>query len=33
MGRTGRVQVSQDTDGQVWVGGRTITLFEGTAIS
>lgn len=27
--RTGRVAVTQDADGQVWVGGRTQTLFSG----
>jgi PhzF family phenazine biosynthesis protein len=30
LGRTGRVQVSRDADGQVWIGGRTVTLFEGS---
>jgi len=29
LGRTGRVDVSQDESGQVWVGGRTLTLFSG----
>lgn len=29
LGRTGRVDVSQDADGQVWVSGRTLTLFSG----
>ena len=29
LGRTGRVQVSRDADGQVWVGGRTLTLVAG----
>jgi len=29
LGRTGRVQVTQDATGQVWVGGRTVTLFDG----
>lgn len=29
LGRTGRVEVMQDTGGQVWVGGRTVTLFAG----
>lgn len=27
--RSGRVRVERDNDGQVWVGGRTRTLFEG----
>jgi PhzF family phenazine biosynthesis protein len=30
LGRTGRVDVTQDADGQVWVGGRTVTMFRGT---
>jgi PhzF family phenazine biosynthesis protein len=30
MGRRGRVYVSQDADGQVWVGGGTITCVSGT---
>lgn len=29
LGRAGRVTVMQDDHGQVWVGGRTVTLFEG----
>ncbi|CAN5457574.1 PhzF family phenazine biosynthesis protein [soil metagenome] len=29
LGRTGRVHVSQDGDGLVWIGGATQTLFEG----
>lgn len=31
LGRTGRVTVTQDADGQVWVGGRARTLFSGEA--
>jgi len=31
LGRTGRVTVTQDGAGQVWVGGRTRTLFSGEA--
>lgn len=31
LGRTGRVQVSRDAGGQVWVGGRTLTLVSGQA--
>jgi PhzF family phenazine biosynthesis protein len=31
LGRTGRVHVEQDADGQVWVGGATRTLFSGQA--
>jgi PhzF family phenazine biosynthesis protein len=30
LGRQGRVHVSQDADGQVWVGGGTITCVSGT---
>ncbi|MDF0488570.1 PhzF family phenazine biosynthesis protein [Sphingomonas sp. H39-1-10] len=29
LGRTGRVRVSRDDEGQVWVGGRTLTLVSG----
>lgn len=29
LGRTGRVAVTQDAEGRVWVGGRTATLFAG----
>lgn len=29
VGRRGRVHVSQDAAGQVWVGGQTATLFRG----
>ena len=31
LGRRGRVHVSQDADGQVWVGGGTVTCITGTA--
>ena len=30
IGRAGRVHVSQDADGQVWVAGATATLVDGT---
>jgi len=30
MGRRGRVHISQDGDGQVWVGGGTVTCIDGT---
>jgi PhzF family phenazine biosynthesis protein len=30
LGRQGRVHVSQDADGQVWVGGGTVTCVSGT---
>ena len=30
MGRRGRVHVSRDSDGQVWVGGGTVTCVSGT---
>ena len=29
LGRSGRVDVTQDETGQVWIGGRTLTLFSG----
>ena len=32
MGRRGRVRVSQDADGQVWVGGGTVTCVTGTVV-
>jgi PhzF family phenazine biosynthesis protein len=32
MGRRGRVHVTQDADGQVWVGGGTITCVSGTVV-
>jgi len=31
LGRRGRVHLSQDTDGQVWVAGASRTLFSGAA--
>ncbi len=31
LGRTGRVHIERDDDGQVWVGGATRTLFSGEA--
>jgi predicted PhzF superfamily epimerase YddE/YHI9 len=31
LGRRGRVHVSRDGDGQVWVGGGTITCVNGSA--
>jgi PhzF family phenazine biosynthesis protein len=30
MGRRGRVRISQDGDGQVWVGGSVVTCINGT---
>jgi predicted PhzF superfamily epimerase YddE/YHI9 len=30
LGRVGRVYVSQDADGQLWVAGTTCTLIQGT---
>ncbi len=30
MGRRGRVHVSRDADGQIWVGGGTVTCVSGT---
>ena len=29
LGRRGRIEISQDKSGQVWVGGHTATLFSG----
>ena len=29
LGRSGRVPVERDARGQVWIGGRTTTLFSG----
>jgi PhzF family phenazine biosynthesis protein len=31
MGRTGRIEVTGDDEGGVWIGGRTRTLFSGEA--
>ncbi|GKS97596.1 PhzF family phenazine biosynthesis protein [Acidovorax sp. SUPP2825] len=31
LGRAGRVHIRQDAQGQVWVGGRSLTCIEGTA--
>jgi len=31
LGRAGRIQVTRDGDGGVWIGGRTRTLFSGEA--
>jgi PhzF family phenazine biosynthesis protein len=30
LGRAGRVHITQDSDGAVWVGGGTVTLISGT---
>jgi PhzF family phenazine biosynthesis protein len=32
LGRTGRVHISLDHHGDVWVGGRTTTVFSGTRV-
>ena len=32
IGRRGRVFIDQDATGQVWVGGRSVTQFEGTTV-
>lgn len=29
LGRAGRIEVSEDAGGEVWVAGRTVTLFRG----
>jgi PhzF family phenazine biosynthesis protein len=31
LGRAGHIRIEPDTDGTVWVGGATTTLFSGTA--
>lgn len=31
LGRAGRVHITQDAEGQVWVGGCSLTCIEGTA--
>lgn len=31
LGRSGQVRITQDSDGQVWVGGSVITCVSGTA--
>src|SRR6185437_5927905 len=30
LGRRGRVSITQDADGQIWVGGGTVTCVTGT---
>ena len=30
LGRAGRVHVTQDDDGTIWVGGGTVTCVDGT---
>lgn len=32
LGRAGRVYVGRDDDGQVWVGGQTVTCIEGSVL-
>jgi PhzF family phenazine biosynthesis protein len=32
IGRRGRVFIDQDATGQVWVGGRAVTMFEGVTV-
>jgi predicted PhzF superfamily epimerase YddE/YHI9 len=32
LGRAGRVRICQDDDGQVWVGGQSVTCIQGTAL-
>ena len=32
LGRAGRMYIRQDAQGQVWVGGHTVTCIEGTAL-
>lgn len=33
LGRTGRITITPDTNGTIWIGGNTITLFNGTALA
>jgi PhzF family phenazine biosynthesis protein len=30
IGRAGQVHVRRDADGQVWIGGHTVTCIDGT---
>ena len=30
IGRDGRIEITQDADGTVWTGGRTVTVVAGT---
>lgn len=32
LGRAGRVRIRQDEQGQVWVGGQSVTCIQGTAL-
>jgi len=32
LGRAGRVHIRQDEQGQVWVGGQSVTCIQGTAL-
>jgi predicted PhzF superfamily epimerase YddE/YHI9 len=32
IGREGRVYITQDTSGQVWVGGDSVTCVEGSVL-
>lgn len=32
LGRTGRIDITSDSDGIVWVGGNTASMFTGTAL-
>ena len=32
LGRDGRIHVSRDDDGRIWIGGRTVTRFSGRAL-
>ncbi|WP_353335357.1 PhzF family phenazine biosynthesis protein [Bifidobacterium psychraerophilum] len=33
LGRTGRITITPDTNGTIWIGGNTTTLFNGTALA
>jgi predicted PhzF superfamily epimerase YddE/YHI9 len=31
LGRAGRIEITQDPDGTIWTGGRSVTVIRGTA--
>jgi PhzF family phenazine biosynthesis protein len=33
LGRAGDITITVEPDGTIWVGGNTITLFQGTALT
>ena len=32
LGRAGRIELERDSDGQVWVGGDSVTCISGTVV-